>query len=151
MTIRSLFYDIANAFERFYNDNDWFAIFPHVFTMSSYLSSGINKINTILVNSNQKIFREVRLCCLLKYKRTNWDWQITEQLYSFTIHFPCATLLYITRDPSPPPAFSACPPSTTLVCSLQARIQGRSDGWIFTSLFLSALLSFFFLVPKILK
>ena len=85
MTVRSLFYDIADAFERFYNDNDWFAIFPHVFTMSSYLSSGINKINTILVNSNQKIFREVRLCCLLKDKRTNWDWQITEQLYSFKL------------------------------------------------------------------
>ena len=33
-------------------------------------------------------------------------------------------------------------PWTVSYCSMQARIQGRWNGWIFTSLFLSPLLSF---------
>lgn len=36
--------------------------------LSSYLSSWINKVDPIFVDSNQKIFREVRFCSLLKGK-----------------------------------------------------------------------------------
>ena len=47
-------------------------------------------------------------------------------------------------------SFAAHHKVCTSIISEQARIQGRWNGWIFTPLFLSPLLSIFFLIPQIL-